>query len=256
MTFETDIIRKLAPGVWMRNAVDNCLWADLGDGVLVVDSLEDRAMCPIIPEDVEATAGKPIRWVVNTHAHADHIACNADWAERGATVIGHEAIGAALEGRPGRPEITFAERYTLEGERNEARLEWVGGGHTDGDTLVYLPWARVLHVGDLFLWGLLPIASLTEGAANRLIEALRRILSYDADTLVCGHGPNFTPDHVRRWLVYFEELRRCVPELSRSGMGAEAIAEAFSTPDDMRDWWRFSEWKHRRNIDIVLGHGD
>lgn len=252
MTFESDVIIKLARGVWMRNAVDNCLWADLGGGVVVVDSLEDRAMCGIIPEDVEATSGEKMRWVVNTHAHTDHIACNGEWADMGAVIIAHEAVRDAMGDRHGRPQITFSDHYVIEGDRNEAHLEWVGGSHTDADTIVFFPWARVLHVGDLFLWGLLPISQLTDESAERLGGALRRVLEYDAETLVCGHGPVFTREHIRRWLDYFDDLRRRVPELAASGKDADAIAAAFPAPEDMRDWWRFSEWKHRRNLDVVL----
>jgi glyoxylase-like metal-dependent hydrolase (beta-lactamase superfamily II) len=236
----------------MRNAVDNCLWADLGDGVVVVDSLEDRSMCPIIPEDIEATSGSRMRWLVNTHADTDHITCNGAWADMGATVIAHEKVREAMGERHGRPEITFEDRYTIEGSHRDAQLEWVGGAHTAADTLVYFPWARVLHVGDLFLWGLLPMARVTDERTARLCEVMERILSYDADILVCGHGPVFTRDHIRRWLTYFEELRQRVPLLARQGMSADAIAAVFPPPDDMSDWWRFSEWKHRRNIDVLL----
>lgn len=252
MSFETDVVLKLAPQVWMRNAVDNCLWADLGGGALVVDALEDRAMCPIIPEDVETTSGQKMRWVVNTHADTDHITCNAAWADMGATVVGHTAIRAAMGEVPGRPTVTFDDRYTLEGDREEARLEWVGGAHSPGDTLVWFPWAGVIHVGDLFLWGLLPIAEISRNRRDRLVYALNRVLETDANVIVCGHGPVLEPRHIRRFLVYLDQLYDTVKALQAQDLSREDIHRAFPPPDDMYDWWRFRDWKHHHNVNIVL----
>ncbi|HEY3411505.1 MAG TPA: MBL fold metallo-hydrolase [Armatimonadota bacterium] len=253
MTFETDTILKLAPGVWMLNAVDNCLWADLGEGVLVVDALEDLSMCPLIPEDILATAGKPMKWVVNTHGDSDHVACNAGWAAGGATILAHEEVARKLAGRPGCPSVTFTDRYTLEGDRQDAHLRWLGGAHSPGDTIVYLPHARILCIGDLFSWGLIPFPAFDTGRAARLVEVLNSILEYDADTIVCGHGPVLTPEHIRRWLNYFEELRHTVSALAEKGLSLEAILAECPPPDDMRGWWRFTEWKHNQNISVLLG---
>jgi len=250
--FDTDVILKLGHGVWMRNAVDNCLWADLGGGAVVVDALEDRSMCAIIPEDVEATSGQRMRWVVNTHADTDHITCNGAWADMGATIIGHESVREAMGDAHGRPDITFRDRYVVEGEREEAHLEWVGGAHSVGDTLVWFPWAGVLHVGDLFLWGLVPMAELTDTRCARLCEVMRRVLEFEAEVVVCGHGPVLTPGHIRRFLEYFETLRARVAEMKAGGMTVDEIHRAFPAPEDMRDWWRFRDWKHRQNVDLVL----
>ncbi|MDQ2733186.1 MAG: MBL fold metallo-hydrolase, partial [Armatimonadota bacterium] len=78
--FKEDQVFAVGPGVFLREAVDNCAWADLGDGVVVIDALEDPGMDPVIRKAVAETVGKPIKWVINTHWHADHIACNPAWA--------------------------------------------------------------------------------------------------------------------------------------------------------------------------------
>jgi cyclase len=253
MTFESDTVLRLAPGVWMRNAVDNCLWADLGDGVLVVDALEDLSMCPIIPEDVLATAGKPLRWVVNTHGDRDHVACNAAWAEGGATIIAHEAILGKLAGQPGCPSVTFQDRFTIDGGLHEAHLRWLGGAHSPSDTVVHLPFARVLCVGDLFGWGLIPMPVFESERAARLTEVLRTILEYDVDIVVCGHGPVLALNHIRRWLTYFEDVRSDVFNLAGQSFSAVEIDHRCPAPEDMRDWWRFVDWKHKQNISVLLG---
>ena len=190
-------------------------------------------MCPIIPEDVEATSGERMRWLVNTHADLDHIACNGAWADMGATVVAHETVRDAMGERHGRPEVTFSDRYTLEGDRNEAQLEWVAAPTPPRTRWFTSRGPACCTSDDLFLWGLIPLARITDERLRRLREVMERILSYDADTLVCGHGPVFTPDHVRRFLTYLDDLLARVPAMARDGLSAEAIAGAFPAPEDM-----------------------
>jgi hypothetical protein len=59
------------------------------------------------------------------------------------------------------------------------------------------------------------------------------------------------PEHIRRWLAYFDELMERVPAMVRAGKSAAEIEDAFPPPEDMRDWWRFVDWKHRRNLQLV-----
>jgi cyclase len=250
--FKENQVFAVGPGVFVREAVDNCAWADLGDGVVVIDALEDPGMDPVIRTAVADTVGKPIRWVINTHWHMDHIACNPAWAAAGATIIAHESCAPATRAADGKPDITFKDRYTLKGSERAVELEWLGGTHTPADTVVHFPWARVLHIADLFGWGLFPLQRVTPQTVERMREVTRRILTYDVDTLICGHGPTLTPDQLRRWLTYFDDLIARAPDWQRSNMDAAALKEAVPPPPDMEDWWRFAAWKHGRNLEHVL----
>ena len=83
------------------------------------------------------------------------------------------------------------------------------------------------------------------------LEIEGRLLEYDADTLIPGHGPVLNKEHVARWLTYFDELLARVPPLARQGKSVDEIERDFPPPDDMQDWWRFVDWKHRRNLELV-----
>jgi len=251
--FRENEIYSLGPGLFIREAVDNSVWADLGDGAVVIDGLEDRALAPVIAAAVEETTGKPIKWVVNTHWHADHKACNPIWArEQGATVIAHESCAPRTDARDGNPDITFSSTYTLEGNARVVELKWMGGTHTPWDTVVYFPWARVLHISDLFGWGLFPLREVNDETIARTHQVTERVLEYDAITLIPGHGPVFTPAHLRRWLQYFDETIEKVTELQRTDHTLEEIKSAVPPPADMQGWWRFVAWKHESNIDLIL----
>lgn len=245
-------IREIGPGVYIRQGLDNCVWADLGSGTLVIDTLEEPELAEVIKKAVDETVGKPVKWVINTHWDGDHIAGNPTFAKEGATVIAHESCAEKTAARDGNPDITYTDRYVLEGDGREARVEWLGGTHTEADSIVHLPWARVLHVADLFGWGLFMQRGDTPEKTARTREAVDRILTYDVDVIVCGHGPTLTPDHVRRYRDYFNDLWERVPALAQSGNGVEEIQKEIPVPDDMKDWFRLPDWKHDRNIERIV----
>ena len=59
MEFIENRVFEAAPGVFVRNAVDNCAWVDLGSGVATIDALEEPDMAPVIQNDIAQTVGKP-----------------------------------------------------------------------------------------------------------------------------------------------------------------------------------------------------
>jgi cyclase len=255
--FRENEVFEVGPGVWLRNMVDNCAWADLGDGVAVIDALDPADDAPMeqqIPRDVQKTTGKPMKWLVITHWHPDHIGFTEPWARQGATVVAHESCGPAQEEANGQPNVTFKDRHVLKGGERHLEMEWLGGTHTPWDSVVFFPWARVLHIADLFGWGMIPLAKYDPAKVDLLKQHLQRVLEYDADTYIVGHGPLAKPEHIRRWLAYVEDLEQRVPELARAGRSLDDIEQQVPVPTDMQDWWKLSAWKHRHNLQILAKH--
>jgi cyclase len=252
--FRENEILEVGPGVWVRNMVDNAAWADLGDGVAVIDSLDPNDDAPMkeqIPADIQQTAGKPLKWLVNTHWHPDHIGFNEAWAKLGATVVAHQSCGKAQPEPTGDPNITFEQTYVLKGAERQLEMEWLGGTHTPWDTVVYFPWAKVLHIADLFGWGMIPLVKYDRGKVDLLKQHLHRVLEYDAHTYIVGHGPLVKPEHLRRWLTYVDDLEERVPALAQTGKSLDEIEQEVPVPPDMLDWWKLSAWKHRHNLTIL-----
>ena len=246
-------IREIGPGVYIRQGLDNCVWADLGSGALVIDTLEEPELAEVINSAVQGTVGKPVKWVINTHWDEDHIAGNPAFAKEGATVLAHESCAPRTDAQDGQPDVTFSDAYVLEGEGREARIQWLGGTHTPADSAVHMPWARVLHVADLFGWGLFMQRGDTPEKCDRTRAILDALLSYeDVDVVVCGHGPTLTMGHLRRYRDYFNDLWERVPALAREGRSVEEIQATIPVPEDMGDWWRLPDWKHDRNIERIV----
>jgi len=255
--FRENEVFEVGPGVWIRNMVDNAAWADLGSGVAVIDALDpndDGPMETQIPEDIRRTVGKPMKWLVATHWHPDHTGFNAPWKKAGATLIAHRSCAEAESDPERAPDVTFDETYVLEGDGRQLQMEWLGGTHTPWDTVVYFPWARVLHIADLFGWGMIPLAKYDPGKIDLLRQRLQRVLEYDADRYIVGHGPVAGPEEIRRWLAYLDDLLARVPPLAKAGKSLEEIQREVPVPADMEDWWKLQAWKHGHNLKIISNH--
>lgn len=253
MQFVENDVKEVGPGVWIRVAVDNISWCDLGDAAAVIDALEDPAQADVVRDLIRDTTGQDLKWVVTTHWDADHIACNPQWRREGAIVIAHQSCADSAGDWDGRPDVSYADVALLRGTQERITMQWVGGTHTPWDTILHFPRARVLHIADLFGWGLIPCQP-TPAKVTRLREVLNKVLEYDVDALICGHGPTLTLEHIRRFVQYFEQLLQEVPPLLAQGQSPEQIEKQIAPPEDMRDWWRFFDWKHARNIVLIAEH--
>ncbi|MBW8810344.1 MAG: MBL fold metallo-hydrolase, partial [Lysobacter sp.] len=196
---------QLAPGLSVfKGPATTVLLAESADAALLVDS-ELGKTAPALQQALQGH--KPLRYVVNTHWHLDHVGGNEALAGRSASVVAHENayrrmaqdtylkhLDRMMPALPpaGRPSVTVLGEGRLRLGELEARLIHVPAAHTDGDLLVHFPAANVLHMGDCFFNGLYPIIDTgTGGSVDGLIAALDRGLALsDARTrIVAGHGP-------------------------------------------------------------------
>ena len=247
-------VKEVGPGVWIRVAIDNISWADLGNGGVVIDALEDADQADVVRVLIKETTGQDLKWIVTTHWDADHIACNPQWKREGAIDIAHESCAQSAGEWEGRPDVTFNDQAILRGV-GERRIEmkWLGGTHTPWDTVLYFPHAKVLHIADLFGWGLIPCQPTPEKVA-RLKQVLVEVLNYDADAVICGHGPITNLECIKRFSKYFDDLLQTVPPLVEQGLSLDEIETKVLPPEDMSDWWRFTAWKHKKNLELIATH--
>lgn len=247
---ENEVI-EAGPGVWMRVAIDNIAWADMGNGAAVIDALEDPTQADVVRDLIKKTSGKDLKFVVQTHWDVDHIACNPQWKSEGAVAIAHQSCADSAGDWEGKPDVAFTDEAVLQGEGDKKILmKWWGGTHTQWDTILHFPHARVLHIADLFAWGLIPCQP-TPQKIERLREIYNAILAYEVDAILCGHGPILTSQHIARMGEYLEGMLETVPPLLRAGKSLDVISKHVLPPDDMRHWWRFVDWKHEHNIKLI-----
>lgn len=210
---------------------------------LMVDTLFDLNLTREMLEGIQpVTEHHPLTTLVNTHSDGDHVFGNQLLAERDVEIIAskpaadlmtQEAVAAIANTKKASgalgefarhifgpfdfdgivatgPDRTFEGQESLDVGGREVRLIQVGPAHTPGDTLVYVPDARLLYAGDILFVGGTPIA--WAGPIDRWIAALDQILNMDVDTILPGHGPASGKPEVsamRDYLVWVQgEARR------------------------------------------------
>ena len=134
------------------------------DGVLLVDTSVAQ-MGDKIKAAIASVSDKPIRLVINTHAHADHFGANESMAKGGALIVGHDklrermakgqyiaAFNQTVPPSPpaALPTITYADATTIHFDGETVELFHAPGAHTDSDTLVYFKRANVIHASGTF----------------------------------------------------------------------------------------------------------
>lgn len=197
------------------------------DGILLVDDMY-AAMAPKLQAALATKSPLPVRIVLNTHFHGDHIQGDSVFG-KAATIIAHENVLKRLA-TPAKPlpfpMVTFADTLTIRFNGEDIRIRHLPNAHTDGDAIVFFEQSKVLHLGDMFFVGMFP-AVYTEGGGDirKLIAALDRVLAdYPADTkIIPGHGELSTMAGLREYVGMLKETVAAAEEGIRGNKDADAI---------------------------------
>ncbi|MDT8391092.1 MAG: MBL fold metallo-hydrolase [Lentisphaeria bacterium] len=237
-------IISVAPSLWVRQAVDNMGWVDVDGGLAVIDTLEDpHARDEVFAAIEKTTGGLPVRWVLNTHDHSDHIALNKAFKKRwNAQIISHK-----------NGEVPTRGVRRIGAGSGAIQMVHLPGCHTPEDCVIWVPQSKTLFTGDLFGWGLVPYnGNLRPGQGDLIRDTYMALIRYNAKTVVPGHGPICSTKELTRWLAYFDQLRATVKHLFNPRMSLADVLAAIPPPDDMLHWWRFAAWKHADSVKKIV----
>ena len=214
------------------------------EGVVATDPINAEAAA-WLREQIEERFDQPIRYVVYSHDHADHIAGGEVFKEAGATVVAHENAKRAIigEDRPTAvPDITFADRMTIELGGQTVELIYPGRSHSDNLIVMHFPEQRAAFTVDFISVKRLPYQDLGDSYFPDWIEAIKQVEAIDFDTLVPGHGPLGTKADAAEHRQYLEDLHDAVLEAARAGQSLEQMKDAI-TLDKYQDWSQYEEWR-------------
>ena len=226
------------------------------DGVLVIDT-QFRNIAPGIVRQIRAITDKPIRYVLNTHVHGDHVGGNPVF-QQFSDVIAHQNTFERMledwrgEGLPkrgdGLPQITFQKelRFYYGGVRLEAFH--LGRGHTDTDVVIYLPDEDVVHMGDLLFNDIVPYVDKKRGAhTGGWVRFLRAVYARIRPTtkVIPGHGKLTDREALRKMIGYFQDMRKAVEKAHVAGKSREEI---LSLKLD-----KYAGWSGQKRLGMTLG---
>jgi len=238
------------------------------DGILLVDTglapMSDKVLAA-----VRSLSDKTIRYIIDTHVHADHVGGNEAISKSGRTIAGGNVVGdigtsassqatifafqtvldrmsSSSAGSPAAPQGAWpTDTYTTPERKiffNDEGVEMihVPAAHTDGDTIVFFRRSDVISTGDIFVTNGYPIVDLDHGGniqgviagLNRIVEMAIPADEQEGGTLIIpGHGRLCDVADV----VYYQEMviiiRDRIQDLIKKGLSLEQVVAAKPTRD-------------------------
>jgi len=271
-------VSEVAPGVFVhqgryevqspenRGDMSNASFVVGSEAVAVIDTSGSEVMGEELREAIRAVTDKPIKYVINTHMHPDHVFGNAAFKQDNPTYVGHYKLARALGTRAEiyltaskemmgekafegseiiLPTMGIKEPTTLDLGDRKLLLEPMPTAHTDNDLIVTDLDTNTLFLGDLLFSQHIPTI---DGSIKGWLAVLDDLSKRKAARVVPGHGPASMEfpqalEPERRYLTTVEEdVRQAIAE-------GKTLSEATKTAGfSEKDKWKLFDQYHVRNV--------
>jgi glyoxylase-like metal-dependent hydrolase (beta-lactamase superfamily II) len=235
-------ITKIAGEIYrFRNNNHYSIFVVTPAGIIATDPINKDA-ATWLKAELQQRFNQPVRYLVYSHDHADHISGGEVFADT-ATVVAHERAREVIIGekRPTAvPSVTVSERGMIDLGGTVMQLIYTGRNHSDNSLVMYFPVERVLFAVDFIPVNTMAFRDFPDAYMPDWIESLRRVEQIDFDVLVPGHGPLGNKQHVRAHREYLEDLRNQVLALAREGKSVDEVKRTVNL-DKYRSWSGFEQ---------------
>ena len=196
---------EIAPGIAVLFGAGGNIGVSYGeDGTILIDD-QFAPLTGKIEAAVAELGATPVEYLINTHYHGDHTGGNENFGKKGALIFAQKNVRVRLkEGRAGArpiapaakealPVVTYDQGLTLNVNGDTVNVMFLGGGHTDGDSVIHWKEDNVIHMGDLyFKISGYPFIDVASGGnvfnAMNSLDAVIRMID-DETKVIPGHGP-------------------------------------------------------------------
>jgi glyoxylase-like metal-dependent hydrolase (beta-lactamase superfamily II) len=217
-------ISKIAREIYrFRNNFHYSIYVVTPAGIIVTDPINKAAAEWLKAELKQRHPNAPVKFMVYSHDHADHISGGEVFADT-ATVVAHANAKEVIVGakRPTAvPQVTFNERLDIELGGTVMELHWVGRNHSNNSLVMRFPKERIAFAVDFIPVGAVAFRDFPDAYLDDWIESLKRVEAMEFDILAPGHGPLGNKDSVRAYRGYMEDLRAQVLAAVRAGKSLE-----------------------------------
>lgn len=269
-------VTEIADGVFAVQGVDALMGAandgaiaNLGfvvgsDAIAVIDSGGSLVEAEAFLSAIAKITDKPVRYLINTHMHPDHIFGNAAFKAMSATIVGHHNLPRALQARGPfylqsfreqigdalmkgveivPPTLLVEDRLELDLGGRSLELRAWQAAHTDNDLTVLDTASGTLFAGDLVFVNALPTL---DGSLLGWLGQMDALAAIEAARVVPGHGPapSAWPQALAAERRYFEVLAGDVRKAIADGV---PLAQAVKTAgqSEKENWALFDAYNER-----------
>ncbi len=210
LSFHDKYVQQISANIYafvQGSHVTNSGFVIFSWGVVVIDSLMTVTLANRLKEAIKSVTDKPVKYVVNTHFHGDHVFGNQCFLPT--SIVGHKNTASILE-RHGQlyvtkftkrfpklerelakvrvvpPVLTFDSRLRLGTPDEGVDLLYFGHGHTSGDVVVFSAEEKVMFVGDLVFNAIFPTSD--DAVISSWVKVLERLEELNPRILIPGHG--------------------------------------------------------------------
>lgn len=235
---------KIADGVYVfRNTGTRSLFMVTDEGVIATDPVSPTH-AKIFRQEIAKITDQPVKYVVYSHEHWDHVPGGQIFKDEGAQFVAHENCAAAFYDLPNpdivMPDITFADDYTVELGGRSLELLYFGPNHGECMVVMRPDPGDYLFVVDLVTAGGAPLGFMPDYAPHHYLRTLKEIEAIDYKAMIGGHGALLShPTAITERRQYLEAL-----------MEATRVAMATgSNPFELHKIIRVPEFAHLRGYE-------
>ena len=221
--------REVAPGVHVfRYQGHQAMFVVTPDGVVATDPIgrgRPQAVATYI-EEIRKVSQAPIRYLVYSHHHYDHIAGGKPFKDAGATVVAHHRARDRLA-ELGNPEVTPVDEAVPDSGRvielggTRLELHYLGRNHSDNSLVVLLPRERLIFAVDWIPIESASFRNMPDSFLPDWFEGLDRVLAMEWDRLLPGHpnagGRLGTKEDVRNFKQYLTDVSDAARRMAQEG---------------------------------------
>src|SRR5438309_2350795 len=247
----------VADGIYMLEGEGGNIGVSSGeDGVFLIDD-QFAPLTPKILAAVKAISDKPVRFLMNTHWHGDHVGGNENLGKAGVVIIAHDnvykrmSVGGAIQllkqnyapaPKAALPVISFNTTATFHLNGDDVTSIHLPPAHTDGDSLVRFAKANVIHSGDVFAAYRYPFIHPESGGSAK--GALRSIdlmlpLVDDNTKVIPGHGGLSGKKDVLAYRKMIATVIGRIEPMAKSGKTLQQVLAAKPTREFDEEWGKF-----------------
>jgi glyoxylase-like metal-dependent hydrolase (beta-lactamase superfamily II) len=206
-------------------------------------------------EEIRKVTDQPIKYLVYSHHHYDHIAGGKPFKDAGATIIAHRRAKQRLErlGDPATPlpDETFDKSRTLRLGGTALELTYLGLNHSDSSIVMRLPKEKIIFVVDFLPVGSVPGRGMIDFYPLEAEESIKRVLAMDWERLIPGHpgqpgGRLGTKQDAQDQLTFLQDASAAVKAVAREGKCWEPAEKEVKLP-------KYEKWPgYENNLQFVI----